>query len=152
MSSQPYESIIANGTKDTASKLKALQHLLDTLPTRHTALALSYNDPDMNFVDLSDECANLLEELQNPSSDVDLGDWFNKVVSSKRFINSVAALEKDMREEEQGRMQELRSLKAIQVSLMAVRDDGELGKSEVMALLEAMEKVGVELSGYGLER
>ena len=145
-----YDSIISTDTKDVTTKVKALQYLLETLPSRHTALAQSYCDTSLNFAELSDICRNLLDELRNPASDLDLNAWFNKIVISKRFVDGILTLGKDIGEQEQGRLQQLRRSKAIHVSLVAVLKDGELGKKEVDKMLEAMDELGVSLADTGV--
>lgn len=145
-----YESIISGDIKDISTKVQALKHVLETLPSRHAALVQSYNDPELDFIELSDLCGNLLEELQSPEPDVELGEDFNKIFMSKRFIKSVVALEKEIRDEELWRSQELNRLKASQACLTKVREDGELDKRQVRALVDAMEEIGIPLIGFGL--
>lgn len=146
LADQPtYESIISTDLQDTSTKAKALLHLLDTLPSRHAALVVAYSDDKLEYVGLSDICTNLLEELQKPESDVELDSWFNRTLAGKKSVTTVVQLEKDIRSEEQGRLQELRRLKASQLALMSVYQDGELGDNEVEKLLDAMEEVGVHL-------
>lgn len=143
-----YENIITGDIKDKATKSQALKHLLETLPTRHTALVHSYNDPELGFVELSEVCARLVEELQSPDSEVDLDKDFNKLAGTS-FIKTVVSLERKIADEEQWRSQELNRLKASHTCLMTVREDGELEKGEVRALVDAMEAVGIPLIGLG---
>ena len=145
-----YELISSNDTKDPATKVRSLEYLLGTLPSRHAQLVRSYNDPDLEAVELSELCSNLLEELQSPKSEVELGAWFSRVLWSKRFVSGVMQLEKDIKDREQGRLQELRRLGGIHFSLMIVHEDRELGWPEVEALLEVMEAVGVSLTDCGI--
>ena len=150
LSKQPtYESIISQESKEVSTKVKALLHLLEDLPLRHAALVQSYCDNKLSFIELSDQCADLLQELQKPESEVDLEEWFSKALTGKKFVKEVATLENEIRDEEQGRLQELRRLHAIQTALMGVLADGELGVKEIEALLEAMEAIGVSLAGSG---
>ena len=144
-----YQAIISNDIQDATTKAKALLHLLEVLPTRHAALTISYGDSKLKFVELSAECANLLRELQKPESDVELSSWFNRTITSKKLVNSIAEFERNIQTEEQGRMQELRRLKAIHLGLTRVFEDGELGEKEVGKLLDAMEEVGVSLAVPG---
>ena len=146
-----YESIVSNTTKDIATKVKALQHVLDTLPARHKALVQSYSDTNLEPVELSNICANLLEELKNPRSGLELDAWFTKTLATKKTTTGIAQLEKDIMDEEQGRLQELRRLKAIHMSLTSVLADGELGKKEVDMMLDAMEELGVSLADCGAD-
>ena len=144
-----YETIISSDIKEVGTKVKALEYLLDVLPSRHMALVLAYCDSENNSSELSDVCATLLEELQKPGSDLDLEAWFSKTITSKRFIKDIVGLEKDLKDDEQSRLQDLRRLKAVHSGLMEVLADGELAVEEVDALLTAMEEVGVSLAGSG---
>ena len=141
-----YEAIISNDIQNATTKAKALLHLLEVLPTRHAALTISYGDSTLNFVQLSAPCANLLRELQKPESHVELKSWFNRTITSKKLVNSIAEFERDVETEEQGRLQELRRLKAIHLGLTKVHEDGELGEKEVEKLVDAMEEVGVSVA------
>lgn len=150
LTEQPtFETIIADDTKDLSTKIQAIQHLLETLPSRHSALVNSYADDKLDVMELSDHCIVLLEELQKPRSERDLDGWFDKVLSSKRLATSIKELEKELQAEEQWRAQVLRRLKGQHMALMMVRADGELGRREVEALLDAMEALGVSLIGSG---
>jgi hypothetical protein len=144
-----YEAIIANDIQDATTKAKALLHLLEVLPSRHAALIISYGDSTLKFIELSAQCANLLSELQKPESHVELKSWFNRTITNKKLVNSIAQFERDVNTEEQGRLQELRRLKAIYLGLMSVYEDSELGEKEVEDLLDAMEEVGVSLAVPG---
>jgi hypothetical protein len=144
-----YSTIISDNPKEAATKAKALQYLLSTLPTRHAELVRSCSDPEVETVKLADMCGNLLDELQSPSHEIDLNAWFNMVSTGKRFIDRVLSIEKDIEEEEQRRLQELSRLKAVHMSLMQVCGDGELGMKDVEVLMDAMEAVGVLLVGSG---
>ncbi|KAK3725414.1 hypothetical protein LTR37_000384 [Vermiconidia calcicola] len=128
-----YELISSNDTKAPATKL-----------------VRSYNNPELEAIRLSELCSNLLDELQSPETEVELGAWFSRVLWSKRFLSGVMQLEKDIKDREQGRLQEPRKLKASQSMLTTVREDCELGWPEVEALLEAMEAVGVSLTDCGI--
>ena len=148
LTGQPtFESIVSDNSKDASTKIKALQHILETLPSRHATLAQAYCDTEIKFAELSDTCTNLLEELQKPASNLDLSAWFKQVITGKKFISGIDAIEKDIGVEEQGRLQQLRRLKAVHVSLLAVLADGELGDKEVEVMLEAMEELGVSVAG-----
>lgn len=140
-----YEDIILNDIQDATTKANALLHLLDVLPTRHAALVISYGDANIKFLELSLPSANLLAELQNPESDVELKAWFNRTMMSKKLSKSISQFEKDILAAEQGRLQELRRLKAIHFSLTKVSKDGELGSKVVEKLLDAMEEIGISL-------
>ena len=120
LTDQPtYESIISNNnTQDTFTKAHALFYLIETLPTRHAVLVISYSDTKVKFVELSNPCANLFEELQKPDSDAELKAWFDRVMTSHKLINGIAEIERNLEMVEQGRMQELKRLKASHVSLM----------------------------------
>jgi hypothetical protein len=146
LTDQPtYEAIMSNNIQDTSTKAQALLHLLETLPTRHAALVISYGDAKIKFVELSNPCANLLQELQNPESDVELTSWFNRTIKSKKLVNCISQVETDIKTAEQGRMQELKRLKASHLSLTVVYKDGELGSKDIDKLLDAMEEIGVDL-------
>ena len=146
LTDQPtYEAIISNNIQDTSTKAKALLHLLETLPTRHAALVISYSDAKVKFVELSNPCANLLEELQNSESDFELKSWFKQTIKSKKLVNGISQVERDIQTAEQGRMQELRRLKASHIGLTTVYEDGELERKEINKLLDAMEEIGVDL-------
>ena len=95
-----YESIILNDLKNISTKVKALEHILDTLPARYTAIERSYNDPALDCFDLSQLCANLSEELQSPGSGIELDNWFSKILTSKKLLRDVAALENGIKDEE----------------------------------------------------
>jgi hypothetical protein len=144
-----YEAIITNNIQDTSTKANALLHLLETLPTRHAALVISYGDEKIKFVELSNPCANLLQELQKPESDVELTSWFNRTIKSKKLVNCISQVETDIKTAEQGRMQELKRLKASHLSLTMVHKDGELGSKDIDKLLDAMEEIGVDLAVPG---
>lgn len=101
-----YDAILADDAKTPSTKVQALRHLLESLPARYAALRHSYCDPELEIVMLSDQCAGLLEELDNAECPVELSQWFN-FVTSKRFISTAVQLEKEMREEEQSRLQEV---------------------------------------------
>jgi hypothetical protein len=140
---------MSNNIQDTSTKAQALLHLLETLPTRHAALVISYGDAKIKFVELSNPCANLLQELQNPESDVELTSWFNRTIKSKKLVNCISQVETDIKTAEQGRMQELKRLKASHLSLTVVYKDGELGSKDIDKLLDAMEEIGVDLGVPG---
>ena len=146
-----YESITSSNTKDISVKVQALTHVLETLPARHAALVRSYNDPELDLIELPEVCANLVEELQSPQQELELDQDFNKILASKRFAKSIATLEKELGDEEQWRSQELRRLKASHLCLMSVREDRELKQSDVAVLMDAMEEIGVPLIGFGAD-
>ena len=144
-----YEAIIAGDIQDTATKTEALRHLLEVLPCRHAALVIAYSDPKINFIELNRPCGNLLKELQDPKSDVDLGSWFNRVLVGIKLVKSITQCEADVRSAEQGRLQELNRLKAQHFALSMVSEDEELGANEVGKLLDTMEEIGVPLNVPG---
>lgn len=84
-----------------------------------------------------------------PQTKIEFDECFNNL-SSRRMVKKIEELEKEVREEEQSRLQHLKLLKANQMSLVMVLEEGKLGKPEVMTLVEAMEEVGVELAGFGI--
>ena len=145
-----YEAIVSEGDKSTATKVKALQHILDTLPARQTALVKSHNDPNIILLELPEICANLLDELQRLEIEVELDGCFNTILTSQRLFKKVADLEKDLRNEEDCHAQDLRRLKANHILLTGIGQDGELEQEHVVALVEAMEAVGVPLFGCGI--
>lgn len=99
-----FESITQGEQKDTATTVKALECIVDTLPTRHRALVHAYKDAKVDFIELPATCANLLEELELAESGFDIGNELAKKLTSKRFKDSVLALEKQISAEEQGRI------------------------------------------------
>ncbi len=150
LAEQPtYEAIISKDIQDANARANALLHLLETLPTRHAALAISYDDSKLKFIELSVPCANLLGGSRKPELRVELDSWFTKTITSKKLVNSITQFERDVQTEERGRQQELRRLKAIHLALTKVCEDGELGENEVAELLDAMEEVGVCLAVPG---
>lgn len=142
-----YSTIIEQDPKSPESKAKALQYVLFTLPERHTMLVRSCSAAELEAVQLPDVCGNLLDELQSTSHEIDLLSWFNSVTSTKKFVDRVVALEKDIREEEMRRRQDLSRLKAVHIAFTQVGRDGELGLKDVEVLVNAMEAIGVSLVG-----
>lgn len=142
-----YSTVIEQDPKSPETKAKALQYILFTLPERHTMLVRSCSAAELEAVQLPDVCGNLLDELQSPSHEIDLDSWFNSVTSTKKFVDRVIALEKDIREEELRRKQDLSRLKAVHIALTQVGRDGELGSKDVEVLVNAMEAIGVSLIG-----
>ncbi len=144
---EDFTTIISSESDDSATKAKALQHILFTLPLRHEALVKSWGDPKLRSVELSETCDRLLAQLMKYPDGTELNACYDEVIASKRFIDRVVAVEEETRECEDRRSQVLRSLKAVHINLMEVRGDGELGAGDIVALVDAMEAVGVSLVG-----
>jgi hypothetical protein len=153
ISSQPsYGMISFNDTADTSSKIEALQYLLSGLPLRYAALIKSCSDPNLELVGLPDRCVSLLKELLSMKSEVDMGKEYALLVKNKRFVDRVTLLEKGIKDEELFRKQELNRLKGLHMSLMYVRDDGgDVPQKDFVALLDAMEALGVSIMGFGIQ-
>ena len=145
-----YETIMLNDLQNPDNKPKALLHLLETLPTRHAALVLSYSDSKTTFIELPRPCTNLLSELRSNKSNVELASWFNRTLPAKRLMSSISHFERDIKIAEDGRSQELRRLKAVHYGLTKVVDEGSVvGVKAVGKLLDAMEEIGVSLEDSG---
>jgi hypothetical protein len=142
-----YENIIPLDKPDSSTKAKALQYLLQTLPDRYAALVRSYTDLDLEQVQLPDVCGNLLDELQSENHDVDLTAWFKTPLVGKKSFDRIQSVEKEIKDMEAARKQELHRLKANHLMMMEVLSDGELGMEDVERLLDAMEAMGVLIGG-----
>lgn len=145
-----YETIVSSDSIDTTTKAHALGHLLLILPLRHAALVKSCTDPDIELVELPEQCDVLLQELLAMDKEMDFDALFGFLAKNKKFVARAVKLENGIRQEEMFRKQQLSRLKGLHLSLTYVREDGALAQQEVEALVDAMEALGVSLVGVGL--
>ncbi|EME87053.1 uncharacterized protein MYCFIDRAFT_77171 [Pseudocercospora fijiensis CIRAD86] len=116
-------------TTSAKTKIHALRHILETLPLRHKALASAYNTPPE--FQLSDHLTTLLETK-----------------------NEVVAMEKEVVELEDARLEELKGLLKVLEDVKVLIGEGYVGKEEVEGLVAAMDAVGLhcdeeQVRGYG---
>lgn len=137
-----YEAILSTG-RDDATKARALIYILQTLPTRHATLvdiydvgALRSGEDPLEDVRLPEVCENLLSELKDPDSTVELRDWYRKVLySSDSMLHGILETEKLLQIIEQERLRELHLVKA------ALAKAGSY--AEVKLLEYQMESIGL---------
>lgn len=157
-----YEILTSDDKTDAATKIKCLRHILETLPTRHKALINAYNAAETEQVELADQCAVLLEQLQvaaevPPNESKAAGDEDNKKLDlqgyydqklfrGKKFKADIVAQDKEIGKLEAARLEELKELMTMFEELMIVREEGVLELKQVQLLVEAMDDVGLSAS------
>lgn len=140
---QRYETITAEAASPE-SRRKAMQHMLETLPLRHRALASAYNDESIEDLELPPACAALLEQLKDEAGVVDLGDYYDyKLFKGVRFRRDVLAQETEVAELEQARLEVLKGLMETYELLKILEGENMLQCSEVQLLVESMDGAGL---------
>lgn len=100
-----YATLTTDSSSSTVSpakvKVQALQHILETLPLRYKALALSYSDPEViEPVVLGTELQALLESLQGQEESIGEeleGRFDQKLFQSKKFRPNILNMEDEIR-------------------------------------------------------
>jgi hypothetical protein len=146
-----FSSLTANEASPE-TRTKALIYILETLPTRHQALASIYRSSAIAPVVLPGECSNLLASLRSEESVKGIvgADHEKKLFTGKQFRPRVLALEEEVKKLEEERMQELKGLMQMVAMLRLLGNGGLLGDEEVELLAEAMNEagLGIELSNW----
>lgn len=140
---QHYETISAEAVSPQ-SRRKAMQHILETLPLRHKALASAYNDESIEDLELPAACTALLEQLKDEAGAVDLGEYYDyKLFKGKRFRQDVLAQEAEVSELEQARLEVLKGLTKTYELLKILEADNMLQSNAVQLLVETMDASGL---------
>ncbi|KAK4631702.1 hypothetical protein CLAFUW4_02513 [Fulvia fulva] len=146
-----YEILTSDDKTDAATKIKCLRHILETLPTRHKALINAYNAAETEQVELADQCAVLLEQLQvaaevPPNESKAAGDEDNKKLDLQGYYDQKLFRGKKFKADIAARLEELKELMTMFEELMIVREEGVLELKQVQLLVEAMDDVGLSAS------
>jgi hypothetical protein len=140
---QHYEAITAENISPE-SRRKSMQHMLDTLPLRHKALAIAYNHESIEDIELPPSCSALLERLKDEAGAVDLGDFYDyKLFKGKRFRQDVLAQEAEVGELEQARLEVLKGLMELYETLKILEGEKALESGHVQRLVETMDDAGL---------
>jgi hypothetical protein len=140
---QQYEAITAEAATPS-SRRQAMQHILETLPLRHKALASAYNDGSIEDVELPPSCSALLEQLKDEAGVMDLGDYYDyKMFKGKRFRQDVLSHEAEVGELEQARLEVLKGLMATFEMLKILEGENMLQCDAVQCLVKTMDEAGL---------
>ncbi|KAI5367864.1 hypothetical protein Slin15195_G029980 [Septoria linicola] len=150
-----YATLTTDSISSTVSsakvKVQALRHILETLPLRYKALALSYSDPELiEPVVLSTELQALLESLQNQEDSIGeelKGRYDQKLFQSKKFRPNILNMEDEIRRLEEARMEELKGLMLMVEETKLAAEDGLVADEALKNLIEAMDEAGLSAAG-----
>lgn len=135
---------ITEAAASPESRRKAMQHILETLPLRHKALASAYNDESIEDVELPPSCCALLEQLKDEAGVLDLGEYYDyKLFKGKRFRQDVLAQEAEVGDLERARLEGLKGLMETFELLKILEGENMLQGDAVQLLVETMDASGL---------